>query len=133
MAWMGGVLAATLEEERVREEEEEMTRYTAEELEQGWEFKIVRSAYHAFGNPETLRAVVEQEARAGWVLVEKFDDARLRFRRPQSARERDHLLPQEFDPYRTSYGMSQSAVVGLMLGIVVALVLLGIVVVVVAV
>jgi hypothetical protein len=41
------------------------------------------------------------------VLVEKFDDMRVRFKRPASARSRDSLLPPGVDPYRTRTGMSQ--------------------------
>lgn len=89
------------EERRRREEEEEMTPYTAEELENNWEFKIVRSGIGEFGNPKTFQALLEQEARAGWVLVEKFDNSRVRFKRPISARQNDRNLPEGVDPYRT--------------------------------
>ena len=33
----------------------------------------------------------------------KFDDSRIRFKRPRSAREQDGYLPEGVDPYRTSY------------------------------
>lgn len=90
-------------------EEEEMTRYTEQDLAEGWEFKIVRSYTSSFRNPQALRRLIEEEARAGWVMVEKFDDSRIRFKRPASARERDPMLEPGFDPYRTYYsGLSRS-------------------------
>ena len=95
-----------------------MTRYTSEELDEGWEFKIVRASMPVFGKQERLRQLVEEEARAGWVLLEKLDDQRVRFKRPRSAREQDECLAQDVDPYRTHYGMmaqSQTVVVSLVL------------------
>ncbi len=44
-------------------------------------------------------------------MVEKFDDQRLRFKRPASARANDASLA--FDPYRTQYGISVAATVGI--------------------
>jgi hypothetical protein len=99
--------AAAAHRRKMQQEEEELTPYTEDDLDQGWEFKIVRSNLNAFGNPAKLRDLIEQERRAGWVMVEKFDDARIRFKRPASARQRDPSLPPGVDPYRTTYGMGQ--------------------------
>ena len=85
-------------------EEEENMAYTQEDLSNDWEFKIVRSESGAFRKPDVLRKLVEEEARAGWVMLEKFDDRRVRFKRPRSARTRDVLLPPGVNPYRTRYG-----------------------------
>jgi hypothetical protein len=60
---------------------------------------------NAFGKPERLRQVLEEEARAGWVLVEKFDNSRVRLKRPATAKDADGQL--DFDPYRTFVGISQ--------------------------
>jgi hypothetical protein len=92
------------------EEEEDMTRYTQDDLGNDWEFKIVRSDSAAFRKPEVLREVIEEEARAGWVMLEKFDDSRVRFKRSHSARTRDALLPPDADPYRTQYGISATRI-----------------------
>ena len=81
-----------------------MTNYSDAELQGDWEFKILRSRASAFARPEVLDQVREDEARAGWTLVEKFDDQRLRFKRPASAKAGDSML--DFDPYRTCYGSS---------------------------
>src|SRR5262245_1436929 len=100
--------AAAEHARRLREEEEEMTPYSTTDLSQDWEFKILRSAVGGFRNPERLRRVLEEEARAGWTLVEKFDNSRLRLKRPAAARERDGKL--NFDPYHTFAGPSPGAV-----------------------
>jgi hypothetical protein len=107
----GGATAAAAAERRRREEEEEegMTKYTDADLEGGWEFKILRSNIAAFRKPEVFQKVCEEEAAAGWVLVEKFDNQRLRFKRPISAREKDSSL--DFDPYRTQYGTSANTAI----------------------
>src|SRR5947209_15150845 len=92
---------------KARQEEEEMTPYTTTEMAENWEFKILRSATRKFRNPMVLHAILAQEARAGWTLVEKFDDTRVRLKRPASARDRDGAL--DFDPYRAWTGISPAA------------------------
>ncbi|HPO92098.1 MAG TPA: hypothetical protein PL072_01380 [Phycisphaerales bacterium] len=82
-----------------------MTGYAASDLSEGWEFKILRSATGAFKKPEVFRRVLEEEGRAGWVMVEKFDSQRVRLKRPAAAKAGDAGL--EFDPYRTAVGMSE--------------------------
>jgi len=96
-----------------------MTGYRPEDLNQDWEFKILRSTVGAFGSPERLHRFLEEEARAGWVLVEKFDNSRLRLKRPASARERDGKL--HIDPYRTYVGVSPNQVAALAVGVVLAI------------
>ena len=85
-----------------RQEEEELTMYGERDLTDDWEFKILRSATAAFRNPEKLQEILADEAHAGWILVEKFDDQRIRLKRPASARQLDGKL--DFDPYRTTIG-----------------------------
>jgi len=92
-----------------------MTRYTQGDLQKDFEFKIVRSGSAAFRNPDTLKALVEEESRAGWVMLEKFDNGRVRFKRPRSARARDAFLPEGVDPYRTQYGANTARQTRLML------------------
>ncbi len=104
-----------------------MTQYTQNDPQSDWEFKIVRSDSSAFRNPETLKQLVEEESQAGWVMLEKFDDNRVRFKRPRSARAKDAFLPEDVDPYRTRYGgqaARRTVLVMLMLG---ALLLSGVV------
>ncbi len=89
-----------------RREEEDMTAYTRSDLDDGWEFKFLRATTRKFRDPARLRAILDEEARAGWTLVEKFDDSRLRLKRPATARAGDAAL--SFDPYRTWIGISPS-------------------------
>jgi hypothetical protein len=105
----GAAAAAAAAAEMQRQEEEEMTKYSDADLHGDWEFKIVRSNLAGFKNPEVLQQVCAEEARAGWTLVEKFDNQRLRFKRPISARAGDAGL--EFDPYRSQVGASSGAIV----------------------
>ena len=109
-----GAAAAAAAARRRREEEEAMTGYSDADLTEGWEFKILRSATNVFRNPDRLRDALEEEARAGWVLVEKFDNQRLRLKRPASARAGDAALG--FDPHRTSYGMTEGKLTLIILG-----------------
>lgn len=90
-----------------------MANYSEADLQGAWEFKILRSNTGGFGNPETLRQACAEEAKAGWVLVEKFDNQRLRFKRPISARAGDAGVG--FDPYRSYYGVSSGAMVAIIL------------------
>jgi hypothetical protein len=84
-----------------------MTNYTPEELASGWEFKIVRSATGGFKRTEFLQSVLEEEKRAGWTLVEKFDNSRVRLKRPVSARASDGSAG--IDAYRSHVGISDLA------------------------
>lgn len=103
--------AAAERRRKLNREEEEMTAYRREDLEQGWEFKILRSASGAFQNPQTLASALAEEARGGWELLEKFDNERLRLRRPMAARNQDGDLPAGYDVYRTQHGISEGALV----------------------
>jgi len=106
----GAHIAAHAAAEEMRIEEEQMTNYNRDELASDWEFKIVRSASDAFGKPEVFQQVVAEEALAGWQLLEKLSNGRLRFKRPISARRKDEMLPDGVDPYRTTYGMSEGVI-----------------------
>lgn len=96
--------AARAEADRARAaeeaEEERMTPYSGTELAEGWEFKIIRSPRKLFGRPEYRERVLAEERRAGWVLVEVFDDSRIRLRRPRPAGEPEPI--EGYDPYRTT-------------------------------
>ena len=110
IAATGGAAAAAAAEQLRRREEEEMTSYSPKELAEDWEFKIVRSNTAAFRNPAKLRAVLDQERRGGWVLVEKFDNARIRLKRPAAAKAVEQDFADGYDPYRTEVGFSGGAI-----------------------
>jgi hypothetical protein len=90
-------------QQKLREEEEQMTGYSGKELE-GWEFKIVRASTRKFKHPEIVRQVCDEEARAGRQMLEKFDDCRIRFKRRVEHRTEDGHLGS--DPYRTQIGIT---------------------------
>lgn len=116
----GGRQAAAAKAEE-RREEEEMTPYSDDDPFVKWEFKIIRSGTGAFRNTDRLRETLEGEAQAGWELVEKFDDNRVRLRRSIAVRNDD--FAREIDPYRTWVGVSESGMVarGLIVSVVVGL------------
>ena len=104
------IMAAAAYNQRVyKKEEEQMTKYSEGDL-QGWEFKIVRSVGGSwrgpFHDPVTLQKVIDEEARSGWVFLEKFDDYRIRFKR--QAGQRTAESQSGIDPYRTTYGSAFS-------------------------
>src|SRR5580693_5331405 len=98
----GAVAAMAAAAELQRQEEEEMTPYSDKDLAEGWEFKIVRSQYGTFRKPEALRQVLEEEQKGGWVLVEKFDDCRIRLKRPAGMKVVEGDFADGYDPYRTT-------------------------------
>ncbi len=118
MSTASAAAAAAAIRRRMQQEEEEMTPYRDADLAGEWEFKILRSTTGAFKHPDRLRQVLAEEARAGWVLLEKFDDGRIRLKRPADAKSRDAGL--DFDPYRTHIGLSEGkfalVIVGCTLG-----------------
>jgi hypothetical protein len=125
----GGATAATTAAAaaaaRRRTEEEEMTRYSKEDLE-GWEFKIVRSTSRKFKTAEAVRQLCAEEGRAGWEMVEKFDDTRIRFKRRVEKRADDAHL--DIDPYRTHIGITEGGLVLVIILVLGGLVLAGVLV-----
>jgi hypothetical protein len=97
-----------LQQKLRQEEEEEVTPISADPA-AGFEYKIMRSTFGSFRELPKLRAMLEEEARAGWEMFEKLDDARVRLRRSVECRQRDADLTQ--DPYRTKYAAGDGKVV----------------------
>lgn len=109
----GAAAAAAAKRRREQEEEEHMTPYAPRELNEDWEFKILRSATGAFKDPAVMQRYLAEEAQAGWTLVEKFDNGRIRLKRPAAARQQDTQCT--FDPFRTRVGISEGGL-GLLIG-----------------
>jgi hypothetical protein len=105
-------------QQRLQHEEEEEVTPTSTDPAAGFEYKIMRSTFGAFKEPPKLRAMLDEEARAGWEMFEKLDDARVRLRRSVACRQRDAELGQ--DPYRTKFGAGESKVILWVLVVVVA-------------
>jgi hypothetical protein len=53
----------------------------------------------AFRRPGRFNKTFRPEALAGWVLVEEFDNERVRLKRPVNAREHDRSA--DLDPHQT--------------------------------
>jgi len=68
------------------------------------EYKIVQSTTPHFAKPANLKAILDEEAQAGWQLVEKFDNYKIRLQRDISHRTGD--TARSFDAYRTQVGLS---------------------------
>ena len=98
----GLLIVAAQRAREQQEEEEKMLGYTEKDLAEGWEFKILRSPAGLFGKPDSLQQALADEGRAGWVLLEKLDDYRIRLKRPVSARASD--ATRLSDPYATTFG-----------------------------
>ena len=71
-----------------------------------WEYKIVRAHYDLFRNSTNFMRLCEEESQAGWILLEKLDDRRVRFKRSIAMRDRVDVNQLSFDPYRCHYGPS---------------------------
>lgn len=69
-----------------------------------WEYKIVRASFDLFRDPDTFQRLCEEEGQAGWMLLEKLDDRRVRFKRPIAWRNMLNPEVLKFDPYRCHYG-----------------------------
>ena len=92
-----------------------------------FEYKIIRSVTKAFRTPAFFQQTLQEEAQAGWQLVEKLDDGRVRLRRSVECRNNDAHLTQ--DAYRTNIGMGEVQLVFVILGSVLGtLILIGLVV-----
>ncbi len=81
---------------RRQHEEDSLTPYSEADLEKDWQFKIVTGN---FSTPALFKAVCEEQGRWGWVFVEKFDDQRVRFKRPASEAEKD--AGRQGDPFKS--------------------------------
>jgi len=113
-----------------QEEEETLTRYDSEDtkqmpvksiqpngysnaespghLVQEWEYKIVRANRDVFRNPTIFKRLCQEEAEMGWILVEKLDDRRVRFKRSRGLENAENPYQIKADPYRSTYGKSSN-------------------------
>jgi hypothetical protein len=109
--------AAAAAAERLRQlrEEEEMTAYNPRDLAEDWEFKILRANTRVFRDPKRLREILDYEKRGGWVFVEKFDDQRIRLKRPAATKAVDGDFQDGYDPYRTTVGITENMLAGVIL------------------
>lgn len=74
------------------------------------EYKIIQSTTPHFAKAENLNHILAEEAQAGWALVEKFDNYKLRLQREISHRSGDK--ERTIDPYRVHVGPSNLVTYG---------------------
>jgi hypothetical protein len=74
----------------------------------GWEYKIVRARRDLFADAAVFKQLCDEEAQAGWILLEKLDNRRVRFKRPIGMREVIQTEFLSYDPYRCHYGPSSN-------------------------
>jgi hypothetical protein len=118
MAYMTPLIAAAAkkrEQEQEREELAMIKRLAEEDGEDRYEYKILRSYSNAFRSPEHRRQILSEEARTGWEMVAKLDNARLVMRRPHSAGD---MPTRGIDPYRTEVDTNLPMVLGVLLALI---------------
>lgn len=74
------------------------------------EYKIVQSTTPHFATRGNLLKVLQEESQAGWELVEKFDNYRIRLQRSIEHRAGDE--GRSIDPYRCQVGVSNVVTYG---------------------
>jgi hypothetical protein len=116
VAMLPALVAAQRQQKRLREEEESKTPYTEEDLMNDWEFKILRDPLGRFGREAFRARILQEESAGGWQLVEVFDGARMRLKRPPSARAAGVTLPG-YDPYRLALRAPAGYAMNIVLGI----------------
>jgi hypothetical protein len=124
MAGEHAAIRAAIERKIAAIEEEEMTNYDEKYSQGDFEYKILRSNGCVFRKRAVLERVKAEEALSGWVMIEKFDNKRLRFRRPLTAQSNDGQLLPGIDPYRTQYGLSEGFKTGIAIAIIAAAVVI---------
>lgn len=75
------------------------------------EYKIIQSQTPMFSSSASMHKLLDEEAKAGWRLLEKEDNYRIKLQRDISNRENDANL--DFDAYRSSVGVSSVVTYGL--------------------
>lgn len=68
------------------------------------EFKTMQAQTPLFADTKKMQEVLAAEAKAGWDLLEKEDNYRIKLQRDISHRSNDGNL--DVDPYRTTVGVS---------------------------
>jgi hypothetical protein len=76
----------------------------------GWEFKIVRASRDLFRDPAVFQRMCQEESESGWIMLEKLDDRRVRFKRPIAMRDIVQAEFLNYDPYRCHYGPTHNSV-----------------------
>lgn len=74
------------------------------------EYKILQSQTPLFASTAKMHEALADEAKAGWSLLEKEDNYRIKLKRDISNRDNDKNL--SFDAYRSTVGVSSLVTYG---------------------
>jgi hypothetical protein len=74
------------------------------------EYKVIQATTPYFAKSQNIATVMSEEEKAGWRLLEKCDNYKLRLQRDISHRAKDKDLG--IDPYRTQVGINNAIVYG---------------------
>lgn len=75
------------------------------------EFKTVQAQTPLFADTKKMQEILAEEAKAGWDLLEKEDNYRIKLQRSVDNRSNDGNL--SIDPYRSTVGVSSVLTYGL--------------------
>ncbi|MEX0965241.1 MAG: hypothetical protein WDZ52_14505 [Pseudohongiellaceae bacterium] len=75
------------------------------------EFKTMQAQTPLFADTKKMQEVLENQAKAGWDLLEKEDNYRIKLQRDISHRSNDGSL--DMDPYQSTVGVSSVLTYGL--------------------
>lgn len=75
------------------------------------EYKVIQATTPYFAKSPNIATVMAEEEKAGWRLLEKCDNYKLRLQRDISHRANDKNL--SVDPYRTQVGINNGVVYGI--------------------
>lgn len=75
------------------------------------EYKIIQAQTPLFADTKKMQEVLASEAEAGWDLLEKEDNYRIKLQRDIANRSNDGNLT--IDPYRTTVGVSSVLTYGM--------------------
>ena len=84
------------------------------------EYKVIQAQTPLFSDSKKMHEVLDQEAKAGWRLLEKEDNYKIRLQRDVSNRENDENL--DFDAYRSTVGVSSMVTYGATAAVTIAIV-----------
>ena len=84
------------------------------------EYKVIQAQTPLFSDTQKMHEVLDQEAKAGWRLLEKEDNYKIRLQRDVSNRENDKNL--DIDAYRSTVGVSSVVTYGATAAVTIAIV-----------
>jgi len=84
------------------------------------EYKVIQAQTPLFADSKKMHEILEEEAKAGWRLLEKEDNYKIRLQRDISSRANDQSL--DFDAYRSTVGVSSVVTYGATAAITIAIV-----------